>query len=123
MPFEPEKAIKKNGLSSMRGSVLENLDWRDQIFGKFQRLVQIHLCNQIVEVPENNNLLRCFQFIKVEAISLGDYCWNGDCSNCLVDYRQENGEIKTAMACRMNVKPGLIITQLSENLKDDLLGG
>ena len=56
-------------------------------------------------------------------MSLGDYCWNGDCSNCLVSYEDVSGEIRSAMACRMYVRPGLIITGLSEALKNDLAVG
>lgn len=101
---------------------MANQDWRDEIFGECGQLVQIQVCQRLFEVPIDNNLLRCFQYLRTEVISLGDYCWNGDCSNCLLDYQQPNGEIKTAMACRMEVKPGLNITKLSNHLHDDLFG-
>ena len=71
-------------------------------------------------VPENNKLLRCFQYIEMDAVSLGDYCWNGDCSNCLVEYEAGKGEIKSAMACRLYVRPGMVITGLSASLRVDL---
>lgn len=101
---------------------MEETDWRDGLFESFDKLVEIEVCEQKVTVPENNKILRCFQYLKSETISLGDYCWNGDCVNCQIWYRGEEGEIKGALACRMYVKEGLIITCVSDCLKDDLKG-
>ena len=95
-------------------------DWREGLFEPFDSLVEIEICNHLIAVPENNKLLRCFQYVKTETISLGDYCWNGDCVNCQIWYQAEKGEIKSALACRMYVKEGLVITGLSENLQNDL---
>jgi len=95
--------------------------WREGLFEPFDKLVDIDICNHKVTVPENNKLLRCFQYVKTESISLGEYCWNGDCVNCQVWYKAAEGEIKSALACRMYVKSGLIITDLSEHLRDDLI--
>jgi hypothetical protein len=97
-----------------------NSDWREGLFESFESLVDIEVCRKPVQVPENNKLLRCFQFIKMDRVSVGDYCWNGDCTNCQVWYQSEAGEIKAALACRMYVRPGLVITRLSAHLQDDL---
>ncbi|HYP26857.1 MAG TPA: hypothetical protein VE262_09075 [Blastocatellia bacterium] len=97
--------------------------WREGLFESFNSLVEIEICNSRAAVPENNKLLRCFQFIKMDSVSVGDYCWNGDCTNCLVWYRAEGGDIKSALACRMYVRPGLVITDVSSNLKVDLING
>jgi len=102
---------------------LSNAAWREGLFESFNNLVEIEICNNRAEVPENNKLLRCFQFIKMDSVSIGDYCWNGDCANCLVWYRAEGGDIKSALACRMYVRPGLVITDVSANLKGDLING
>jgi hypothetical protein len=59
----------------------------------------------------------------MDSVSVGDYCWNGDCTNCLVWYRTEGGDIKSALACRMYVRPGLVITDVSPHLKVDLING
>ena len=95
--------------------------WREGLFESFDRLIEIEYCNCKAQVPEKNRLLRCFQYFKTETISVGNYCWNGDCVHCQIWYRTENGETKSALACRMYVKEGLVITDLSENLRDDLL--
>jgi hypothetical protein len=99
---------------------LENTSWREGLFESFADLVEIEICLSTFKVPENNKLLRCFQFIKMETISLGDYCWNGDCTNCLFWYRNEKGEEKSALACKHYVRPGMVITEISGTLKTDL---
>jgi hypothetical protein len=95
-------------------------DWREGLFERFEELVEIEICCNRARVPEKNKLLRCFQYIKTETISFGDYCWNGDCVNCQIWYEAENGEIKSALACRLYVRPGMVITNLSATLKSDL---
>ena len=97
-----------------------NSDWREGLFESFESLVDIELCCKPVQVPENNKLLRCFQFISMDTVSVGDYCWNGDCTNCQIWYKAEDGEIKSALACRLYVRPGMVITGLSANLRIDL---
>jgi hypothetical protein len=96
-------------------------DLREGLFESFDRLVEIDLCRNRTLVPENNKLLRCFQYLKIEAVSIGDYCWNGECTNCQVWYRADDGEIKSALACRLYVRAGMVITDVSANLKTDLI--
>ena len=98
----------------------EDLEWREGLFEPFDRLVEIEICRQKAKVPENNKLLRCFQFLKTETISVGEYCWNGDCVNCQIWYEADSGEIKGALACRMYVQEGLVITKVSDSLRGDL---
>lgn len=89
-------------------------DIRD-VFQPYDRLVEIELCGAVQSVPENNTLLRCFQYLSVESISYGDFCWNGDCMNCQVWVR--NGEKEKAMlACRSNVQEGMQIVRMDPNI-------
>ena len=96
-------------------------DVREGLFESFNDLVEIEVCRHLSMVPENNKLLRCFQYMKMDAVSIGDYCWNGDCTNCQIWYRAEGGEIKSALACRLYVRPGMVITALSATLRTDLI--
>lgn len=93
---------------------------REGLFESFNDLVEIEVCRSKAMVPENNKLLRCFQYIRMDRVSVGDYCWNGDCTNCQIWYQADDGEIKSALACRLYVRPGMIITGLSACLKTDL---
>ena len=95
--------------------------WREGLFEAFERLIEIRICDRRAHVPERNKLLRCFQFINADSVSVGDYCWNGDCTNCQIWYEAENGETRSALACRMYVKAGMVITDVSPNLKADLM--
>lgn len=86
-------------------------DYRD-IFEPYERLIEIEISGEVKEVPENNSLLRCFQFLSLQSISMGDFCWNGDCANCQVWLHTETGE-KPALACRTRVERGMKIVKLS----------
>lgn len=86
----------------------------------YERLVEIEILGKRVEVPEKNRLLRCFQFLSLKTISYGDFCWNGDCTNCQVWYHtdeqpEQNG--KPGLSCRMEVIEGMKITAMSEFIK------
>jgi hypothetical protein len=88
----------------------------------FDRLVSIKILGKQVEVPEKNRLLRCFQFLSLNTISYGDFCWNGDCTNCQIWYHTEepaSESDKPGLACRMEVIEGMVITSMSPFIKLD----
>ncbi|HEX8846305.1 MAG TPA: hypothetical protein VF791_16785 [Pyrinomonadaceae bacterium] len=86
----------------------------------YERLVPIEILGRRVEVPENNRLLRCFQFLSLQTISYGDFCWNGDCTNCQIWYHREGQtelDDRPALSCRTNVAEGMVITRLSHHVE------
>jgi len=86
----------------------------------YDRLVTIEVLGERVEVPEKNRLLRCFQYLSLETISYGDFCWNGDCTNCQVWYHtkeQANEPDKPALSCRIDVIEDMVITAISPFIK------
>jgi len=87
----------------------------------YEKLISVEIMGNEVSVPEKNRVLRCFQYLSLNTISYGDFCWNGECTNCQIWYETESGEIKSALACRMYVRPGLVITGVSSNLRADLI--
>ncbi len=90
---------------------MEHLD----IFTPFEKLIEIDILGEKRMVPENNSLLRCFQFLAMESISYGDFCWNGECLNCQVWI--ENGDKeKAVIACRVNAAEGMKVLRLSEDI-------
>ena len=89
-------------------------DYKD-IFEPFERLVEIEIAGARRAVPENNTLLRCFQFLSMETISYGDFCWNGDCLNCQVWIKNGEKE-KGVLACRTKVEEGMEIVRLSSEI-------
>ncbi|MGB8507749.1 MAG: hypothetical protein WCD76_05045 [Pyrinomonadaceae bacterium] len=89
------------------------------LFNSYEKLIAIEVLGQRVEVPENNRLLRCFQFLSLHTISYGDFCWNGDCTNCQFWYHEggENAsDDKTALSCRFDVREEMVITRLNPHV-------
>ncbi len=90
-------------------------DYKD-IFEPFDKLIEIEICGTVREVPENNTLLRCFQFLSMETISYGDFCWNGDCLNCRV-WLKDGEKEKAVLTCRTEVEENMKIVRLSSDLE------
>ena len=85
------------------------------IFQPYEKLVEIDILGTKHRVPENNSLLRCFQFLAMENISYGDFCWNGECLNCQV-WLQSGEKQKAVMACRTTVLEGMQIVRMSDGI-------
>lgn len=83
------------------------------MFEPYDRLIEIEILGTKYRVPENNSILRCLQFLDMESISYGDFCWNGECFNCQVWLKNGEKE-KAVMACRTNVFEGMQIVKMSE---------
>jgi succinate dehydrogenase/fumarate reductase-like Fe-S protein len=88
------------------------------LFEPYEKLVEIQIRGKKISVPENNMLLRCFQYISMETVSFGDFCWNGDCANCQVwlDTGEGGGKEKPALSCRTKVQPGMNIVRMAEEI-------
>jgi hypothetical protein len=107
-------------MSEETGESLQTTAIDSDLFDPFDRLIPIEILGQRVEVPERNRILRCFQFLSLNTISYGDFCWNGDCTNCQVWYHgegQTREQDKTGLACRMEVIEGMVITSMSRFIK------
>jgi succinate dehydrogenase/fumarate reductase-like Fe-S protein len=87
----------------------------NDIFEPFERLIEINILGDKRAVPENNTLLRCFQFLSMKTISYGNFCWNGDCANCQVWLANSPAE-KPVLACRTKVQDTMKIVRMSEEI-------
>lgn len=85
-------------------------------FEPFEKLIEIEIEGKKHAVPENNSLLRCFQYLSIETVSYGDFCWNGDCLNCKVLIQKDDKE-KTVISCRTKVEDRMKIVKLSDEIK------
>lgn len=90
-------------------------DYKD-LFEPFEKLIEIEILGEKYEVPENNTLLRCFQYLSLDTISYGDFCWNGDCLNCQVWIKKGDKE-KALMTCLTKVEEGMQIVRLAEEIQ------
>ena len=87
------------------------------IYRPHTRLVRIRIQGREFEVPENNLLLRCFQWI-APGIPYGPFCWNGDCDNDRLAVCDEPGSSRRSrLACQTLVKEGMEIEDLSVDLR------
>ena len=99
-------------LDSTKPSLTEN-----DLLDPYEKLVNVEILGKQVQVPEKNRLLRCFQYLSLNSISFGDFCWNGECTNCQIWYH-EKGQTETndkpTLSCRAEVIDGMVITKLSQ---------
>ena len=93
-----------------------NIEDYQDVFESFDKLVRVEICGERRKVPDNNTLLRCFQFLSLETISYGDFCWNGDCLNCQVRIKYGEKE-KAVVSCRTKVVENMKIIRLHEEIK------
>lgn len=87
-----------------------------EIFEPFDTLVTVSICGKDRAVPENNTILRGLQYLEMEGISEGEFCWNGECLNCQVWIRNGEKE-KAVMSCRTNVFDGMEIVRISREIE------
>ena len=93
------------------------------LFRPFSRLVKITLLGREVEVPENNHLLRCLQYLAPEPVSYGRFCWNEDCQYCRVTYDLgEGSRVRAALACKLMVEEGMRVKEVTAEIKYCLRG-
>jgi NADH dehydrogenase/NADH:ubiquinone oxidoreductase subunit G len=86
-------------------------DQSADLLDPYEKLISLEINGKQVSVPEKNRLLRCFQYLSINTISYGDFCWNGDCTNCLKGQDEQND--RPALSCRLECEEGMVITRLS----------
>jgi hypothetical protein len=93
------------------------------LYRPYQKLVEITIRGKQFSVPENNLLLRAFQYLCPDTIPYGRYCWNEECQYCRVSVRRAGGErVQQALSCKLMVEEGMDIRDLSAELIWNLRG-
>jgi hypothetical protein len=100
------------------------------LYRPYSKLVEITILGRKFQVPENNLLLRAFQFLCPEDIPYGRYCWNEECQYCRVTATRSQGaqgaKVQQALSCKLMVEEGMEISELSTELRwnmRELFGG
>ena len=92
------------------------------LYRPYQKLISIRIRGKEFSVPENQILLRAFQYLSPETISYGRYCWNEECQYCRVSFKRPGGEkVTQALSCKMMAEEGLEVYELSAELTWNLL--
>jgi hypothetical protein len=95
-----------------------------ELLDPYEKLIFVEILGKQVQVPEKNRLLRCFQYLSLNSISYGDFCWNGECTNCQIWYHekgQTGSNDKPTLSCRAEVVEGMVITKLSQFIHLDVI--
>src|SRR5207237_8320353 len=88
------------------------------LFRPFTRLVKITILGREFEVPENNPLLRCFQYLAPEAVFYGRFCWNEECQYCRISFDLGDGTASRAViSCKLMVQHGMRINELTLEIR------
>jgi hypothetical protein len=88
------------------------------LFRPFTRLIRITVLGREFEVPENNTLLRCFQYLAPEPISYGRFCWNEDCQYCRVTFDLGEGSAsRAALSCKLMAQEGMRVTEAASEIR------
>lgn len=88
------------------------------LYRPFARLVKITILGREFEVPENNVLLRCLQYLAPEPVSYGRFCWNEDCQYCRLSFDLGEGtKTRAALACKVIVEEGMRITEATPEIR------
>lgn len=88
------------------------------LFRPYERLVKITVKGRVLEVPDNNMVLRALQYVAQENIAYGRFCWNEECQYCRITYDMGEGTPShTAISCKMMVRDGMRITQMDTELR------
>jgi len=88
------------------------------LFRPFTRLIRITVQSKQFEVPENNTLLRCLQYLAPEDISYGRFCWNEDCQYCRVTFDLgEDTPERAALSCKLMVQEGMRVREVTTEIR------
>lgn len=88
------------------------------LFRPFSRLVRMTILSLPAEVPENNTLLRCLQYLAPNEVSYGRFCWNENCQYCRVTFDLGEGTApRAAIACKLMVQDGMRVQWVTTEIK------
>jgi hypothetical protein len=87
-------------------------------FRPFTRLLRITILGREFEVPEDNPVLRCFQYLAPEEVSYGSFCWNEECQNCRVTFDLgDERPNREALSCKLMVQESMRIKAVTPEIR------
>ena len=90
------------------------------VYEPWERLIRIVVLGRVLEVPENNLLLRQLQYVS-EDVGMGRYCWNAECRYCEVHYSRPGDPAEhVGLACRLRGFEGMRVTKLAPEVRYNL---
>jgi len=87
------------------------------LYRPYTKLIEITVRGKKFQIPENQLLLRAFQFLCPDTIPYGRYCWNEECQYCRVTVKRPGAAKATqALSCKLMAEEGLEVHELAEEL-------
>ena len=115
--FGPGANLEREAATS-ENRIARKMTAPSTLFRPFSRLVKITILGRGFEVPENNPILRCLQYLAPEKVSYGRFCWNEDCQYCRVRFDGGEGTAnRTGLACKLMVEEGMRLTDLTTEIR------
>jgi hypothetical protein len=91
------------------------------LYRPYSKLIEVTIRGQRFQIPENQLLLRAFQFLCPDTIPYGRYCWNEECQYCRVVVTRPGAQKSNqALSCKLVAEEGLEIHELADELKWNL---
>jgi len=91
-------------------------DQKKLLYGEITRLVKITVKGKAYEVPEELELLRCFQYLEFH-ISFENFCWNANCENCATMVSIDGKPAERVLCCQLPAKEGMVVDKLPEGVE------
>lgn len=92
------------------------IDEKTRLFGEIDRLVKIQIEGKTYEVPEDLELLRCFQYLEFH-IAFENFCWNANCENCATKVCMDGKPAERELCCQIPAKEGVKVEKLPEGVE------
>ena len=87
------------------------------LYRPYKKLIEITVRGKPFQIPENQILLRAFQYLCPDTIPYGRYCWNEECQYCRVVIKKPGAEKATqALSCKLVAEEGLEVQELADEL-------
>ena len=91
------------------------------LFRPYEKLIEVTIRGKKFQIPENQILLRAFQYLCPDTIPYGRYCWNEECQYCRVSVKRPGGKkVTQALSCKLMVEEGMEILELADELTRNL---
>src|SRR5438093_13227914 len=90
----------------------------ESLLRPFRRLIKLCIWKREFDVPENNTLLRCLQYLAPDGISYGRFCWNEDCQYCRVTFDLGEGTAqRAALSCKLMVRDRMRVVEMTTEIR------
>jgi hypothetical protein len=87
------------------------------LYRPYEKLIEITVRGRKFRIPENQLLLRAFQYLCPDTIPYGRYCWNEECQYCRVVIKKPGAEkTSQALSCKLVAEEGLEVQELADEL-------